>query len=38
MAFAIAHAERRDGRVVGVLDTKGEVRSPLSPDAVVDQW
>jgi hypothetical protein len=38
MAFAIAHAERRDGRLVGVLDAKGEVRSPLSPDAVVEQF
>lgn len=38
MTFAIAHAERRDGKLVAVLDAMGEVRSPLSPDLVVDQF
>lgn len=36
--LAIAHAEKRDGRFVGVLDVVREVNPPFSPEAVCKQF
>jgi hypothetical protein len=38
MTLAIAHAEFRDGHVVGVLDAIRECRPPFSPEVVVDDF
>ena len=38
MTLAIAHAGRRDGKVVAVLDLIREVRPPFSPEAVVAEF
>jgi hypothetical protein len=38
MTLAIAHATRRSGRPVAVLDLLREVRPPFSPDAVVREF